>query len=204
MKGIQPERITTLNDAAVRNGDWVLYWMQQSQRAHDNPALEYAIHRANPGPARAGGLRTDRQLPGGQPAPLPLHAGGTGRNPGAAGQAPHRMVVRKGRRHVVARLQCDAIGAAGLRCGLHPPSARWRRDGVPIRSPAARWPWRETWSCPSPSYRQKPSMPLAPSDPRSTGIWSSLWCPAPGIGRNGIRRYQNGRHGSGFHRRSIG
>jgi deoxyribodipyrimidine photo-lyase len=47
MKGIQPERITTLNDAAVRNGDWVLYWMQQSQRAHDNPALEYAIHRAN-------------------------------------------------------------------------------------------------------------------------------------------------------------
>jgi deoxyribodipyrimidine photo-lyase len=47
MKGIQPERITTLNDAAVRNGDWVLYWMQQSQRAHDNPALEYAINRAN-------------------------------------------------------------------------------------------------------------------------------------------------------------
>jgi len=47
MKGIQPERITTLNDAAVRNGDWVLYWMQQSQRAHDNPALEYAIYRAN-------------------------------------------------------------------------------------------------------------------------------------------------------------
>ncbi|MCB2147530.1 MAG: deoxyribodipyrimidine photo-lyase [Deltaproteobacteria bacterium] len=45
--GIEPERISILNRNAVQKGAWVLYWMQQSQRAHDNPALEYAISRAN-------------------------------------------------------------------------------------------------------------------------------------------------------------
>ena len=45
--GIAKERITILNDTPIRGGKWVLYWMQQSQRAHDNPALEYAILRAN-------------------------------------------------------------------------------------------------------------------------------------------------------------
>lgn len=44
---IDPERIAILNDRPVQKGDWVLYWMQQSQRAHDNPALETAIFRAN-------------------------------------------------------------------------------------------------------------------------------------------------------------
>ena len=47
MKSIQPERIADLNTQPVQKGQWVLYWMQQSQRAHDNPALEYAIARAN-------------------------------------------------------------------------------------------------------------------------------------------------------------
>jgi deoxyribodipyrimidine photo-lyase len=45
--GIEPERIAALNQKAEQAGEWVLYWMQQSQRAHDNPALEYAITRAN-------------------------------------------------------------------------------------------------------------------------------------------------------------
>jgi deoxyribodipyrimidine photo-lyase len=44
---IQEQRIQLLNDARVRNGDYVLYWMQQSQRAECNHALEYAIERAN-------------------------------------------------------------------------------------------------------------------------------------------------------------
>ena len=30
---IQHERVRHLNDAGVRNGDYVLYWMQQTQRA---------------------------------------------------------------------------------------------------------------------------------------------------------------------------
>ena len=45
---IHPARIHTLNDKPVRNtGGFVLYWMQQSQRAEWNHALEYAIERAN-------------------------------------------------------------------------------------------------------------------------------------------------------------
>ena len=46
--GIQPERVQTLNEADVaEDGAYVLYWMQQAQRAELNHALEYAVHRAN-------------------------------------------------------------------------------------------------------------------------------------------------------------
>ncbi len=36
-----------LNNKKVRNGDFVLYWMQSSQRVEDNWALSYAIEEAN-------------------------------------------------------------------------------------------------------------------------------------------------------------
>jgi deoxyribodipyrimidine photo-lyase len=46
--GIQPERVQFLNQADVStDGAYVLYWMQQAQRAELNHALEYAVHRAN-------------------------------------------------------------------------------------------------------------------------------------------------------------
>ncbi|HEX2741334.1 MAG TPA: deoxyribodipyrimidine photo-lyase [Rubrobacter sp.] len=44
---IQNERVQNLNEADVRDGDHVLYWMQSSQRAEQNHALEYAVQRAN-------------------------------------------------------------------------------------------------------------------------------------------------------------
>ena len=45
---IRDERVATLNDAEARDGgDFVLYWMEASQRADHNEALEYAVHRAN-------------------------------------------------------------------------------------------------------------------------------------------------------------
>jgi deoxyribodipyrimidine photo-lyase len=44
---IQKERIRALNAREIKNGDYVLYWMQASQRAEDNHALEYAIVKAN-------------------------------------------------------------------------------------------------------------------------------------------------------------
>jgi len=45
---IHPARIHALNSKPVReSGGFVLYWMQQSQRAEWNHALEYAIGRAN-------------------------------------------------------------------------------------------------------------------------------------------------------------
>lgn len=44
---IHPERVCDLNDRPVRDGGFVLYWMQASQREHFNDALEFAAGRAN-------------------------------------------------------------------------------------------------------------------------------------------------------------
>jgi deoxyribodipyrimidine photo-lyase len=44
---IQKERVKFLNSKGVRKGQYVLYWMQASQRAEYNHALEYAISKAN-------------------------------------------------------------------------------------------------------------------------------------------------------------
>ncbi|MFW6171007.1 MAG: deoxyribodipyrimidine photo-lyase [Planctomycetota bacterium] len=44
---VQRERVERLNDHPPRDAQYVLYWMQQSQRADFNHALEYAIGRAN-------------------------------------------------------------------------------------------------------------------------------------------------------------
>jgi len=44
---IHPTRIKQLNANRVRSGDYVVYWMQASQRALDNHALEYSIRKAN-------------------------------------------------------------------------------------------------------------------------------------------------------------
>lgn len=42
-----PGRIRTIGSAPLRTKDYVLYWMQSSHRAMDNPALAYAIERAD-------------------------------------------------------------------------------------------------------------------------------------------------------------
>ena len=44
---IESTRVKRLNSRDLRRGRYVLYWMQQSQRASFNPALEYAIEAAN-------------------------------------------------------------------------------------------------------------------------------------------------------------
>jgi deoxyribodipyrimidine photo-lyase len=44
---VEPERVRALNDATVRTGDYVLYWMQSSHRTDQNPALVYAVERAD-------------------------------------------------------------------------------------------------------------------------------------------------------------
>ena len=45
---VHETRVRLLNDDPVAaDGRIVLYWMQQSERTHHNPALEYAIGRAN-------------------------------------------------------------------------------------------------------------------------------------------------------------
>jgi deoxyribodipyrimidine photo-lyase len=47
LKDIQHSRIQILNGLDLRRGTYVLYWMQQSQRAESNHALEYAVQQAN-------------------------------------------------------------------------------------------------------------------------------------------------------------
>ncbi len=47
LEGLQEERVGTLNDKEMRDGDYVLYWMQRSQRSEYNHALEYAAAWAN-------------------------------------------------------------------------------------------------------------------------------------------------------------
>ena len=44
---IHPARIQPLNRKQASGGRYILYWMQQSQRARWNHALEYAIDQAN-------------------------------------------------------------------------------------------------------------------------------------------------------------
>jgi deoxyribodipyrimidine photo-lyase len=44
---IQHERVQFLNEEYPRSGRYVLYWMQQSQRAFGNHALEFAVREAN-------------------------------------------------------------------------------------------------------------------------------------------------------------
>src|SRR5580704_12374685 len=44
---VERERLSELNAAPEQRGGYVLYWMQQSQRAVFNPALEVAIVAAN-------------------------------------------------------------------------------------------------------------------------------------------------------------
>ena len=48
MCSVDPARVQRLNESAPRDdGEYVLYWMQQSQRAVHNPALTYGLERAN-------------------------------------------------------------------------------------------------------------------------------------------------------------
>src|SRR5919107_4697440 len=46
-KKIQEERVRRLNEKEIVEGEYVLYWMQEAQRAEYNHALEYAVQRAN-------------------------------------------------------------------------------------------------------------------------------------------------------------
>ncbi len=44
---VEEERVKPLNDCGKTSGDYVLYWMQSSQRTELNHALELAAHEAN-------------------------------------------------------------------------------------------------------------------------------------------------------------
>jgi deoxyribodipyrimidine photo-lyase len=46
-QSVHNTRVQRLNDRELKKGHYVLYWMQQSQRAEYNHALEYAVQQAN-------------------------------------------------------------------------------------------------------------------------------------------------------------
>jgi deoxyribodipyrimidine photo-lyase len=46
-KEIQEKRVRRLNEKEIVEGEYVLYWMQEAQRAEYNHALEYAVQGAN-------------------------------------------------------------------------------------------------------------------------------------------------------------
>lgn len=46
MPSIPAIRVSAANNAPIRDGDYVLYWMIAARRAHDNFALEHALHHA--------------------------------------------------------------------------------------------------------------------------------------------------------------
>lgn len=46
-EGVEPERVRALNGRPFRPGRYILYWMDASQRASGNPALEHAIALGN-------------------------------------------------------------------------------------------------------------------------------------------------------------
>ena len=75
---IQEERVQHLNDEDVRDGDYVLYWMQSAQRTEYNHALEYAVQR-QPGEFRGETRRTNgdtrTRTVGGHVARAPLPMG---------------------------------------------------------------------------------------------------------------------------------
>ena len=87
---IQPERIRLLNQRRTQAGRYVLYWMQASQRAACNHALEYAILQANE-------LRL----------PLVVFFGLTTRFPGA--NARHYAFMLEGLREVRRALEARGI-----------------------------------------------------------------------------------------------
>jgi deoxyribodipyrimidine photo-lyase len=126
---IHKERIRHLNEERTTKGDYVLYWMQASQRAEYNHALEYAIERAN-----------DLELP------VVVFFGITKRFPGAT--ARHYLFMLEGLKEVsealekrgirlVARIAHPAEGAVELArraallvcdCGYLRIQRRWRED----------------------------------------------------------------------------
>ena len=129
---IDPARITRLNDRPVRKGNWVLLWMQASQRASCNHALTFAIGEAN----RLG---------------LPVVAGFglTARYPGANARhyrfmleglaETQAMLAARGIALVVRRGEPDAVAAAlARRAALAVVDAGWTRVQRRWRERAAR------------------------------------------------------------------
>ncbi|MFW5856746.1 MAG: deoxyribodipyrimidine photo-lyase [Planctomycetota bacterium] len=108
--GVPLERIRHRNDAPVRDGRYVLYWMQAAQRAACNPALEVAIRYADASgvPAVAAFGLTDR-YPGATLRHYAFLLDGLAETAAALADRGIPLVIRRGEPDaVVAELAADA------------------------------------------------------------------------------------------------
>lgn len=134
---IQESRIRALNDRETGPGDYVLYWMQQSQRASFNPALEYAIQAANRRalPVVVGfGLMAD--YPEANPRHYAFMLQGLREVEGALRERGIRLVVRRGPPADVALTLADGAALVAADRGYLRHQREWRAavaGGAPCR-----------------------------------------------------------------------
>ena len=125
---IQPERILALNRKAVGRGDFVLYWMQASQRAQCNHALEYAIGRANElGLPLVAGFGLTDEYPQANARHYAFLLEGLAETATALARRGVQLVVRPGSPD---RVAAELAGRAALLvadCGYLDHQRRWRR-----------------------------------------------------------------------------
>jgi hypothetical protein len=174
-------RIQVLNDRGVATGDYVLYWMQQSQRAEHNPALDLAIREANrlalPVVA-AFGLTDD--YPDANLRHYRFLLEGLQDVDAALKRKGIRLVVRRGSPPAVALALGRRAALIVGDVGYTRHQREWRRELGAPKLRAGRWRWRAMWSYRWPWCRTRPSMPPAPSGPGSRSIGTTIWiCPVP-------------------------
>jgi deoxyribodipyrimidine photo-lyase len=124
---IQEERVQTLNDVEQRDGEYVLYWMQSSQRADHNHALEYALQRANDLGQRllvVFGLTDD--YPEANLRHYAFMLEGLADVEGALGRRGIKFVVRKGSPDEVALEAGERASLIVTDRGYMRPQKRWR------------------------------------------------------------------------------
>ena len=150
----------------IRKGDYVLYWMQQSQRAEYNHALEYAVQQAN----KLGqvllvvfGLMDD--YPEANLRHYTFMLEGLQETQAALASRGIKMVLRRGHPPEVALELGQRASMIVCDRGYLRHQRAWRRQvaqsGLPCRSGGKRcggaaWRW----------YPTKPSMPPAPFAPK--------------------------------------
>ena len=118
----------------MKKGSYVLYWMQQSQRAEYNHALEFAIQQANAlKPGCAGGFRIDGRLPEANLRHYTFMLEGLRETQAALAGRGIKMVVRHGAPADVAlalgRRPHRSSSAIAVTCATKRPGAQGRPFG---------------------------------------------------------------------------
>ena len=161
---IEAERIRRLNDRPERDGAYVLYWMQQSQRASFNPALELAIGIANDRklPVVVGfGLMDD--YPEANARHYTFMLQGLREVEATLAERGIAFVIRRGAPDAVALDLAARRGRRRLRRRLPPPPAAVAQAAGRRARTARCCGSRATWSCRWRSPRPRPSTRRGPS-----------------------------------------